>query len=103
MEVVERSREGAPVDCPGIESPRSVFAASENVRIGVIVDGIDEARRELRTELLSVEEKAQVIDIVVGDAVNAGGYAESAVRCSREYRVLTDKVGLCGDAAEPKN
>ena len=67
------------------------------------MDGIDEARRELRTVLLSIEEKAQVVDIVVGDAVNASGDAESAVRCSREYRVLTDKVGLCGDAAEPKN
>ena len=82
---------------------RSVFTASENVRIGVIVDGIDEARRELRTELLSVEEKAQVIDIVVGDAVNASSDAESTIRCSREYRILTDKIGLCGDAAEPKN
>ena len=67
------------------------------------MDGIDEARRELRTVLLSIEEKAQVVDIVVGDAVNASGDAERAVRCSGEYRVLMNKVGLCGDAAKPKN
>ena len=103
MEVVERSREGLTVDCPRIESPRSCFTASENVRIGVIVNGIDEARRELGAVLLSIEEKAQVVDIVVGDAVNAGSDTERAVRCSGEYRILMDKVGLCGDAAEPKN
>ena len=67
------------------------------------MDGIDEARRELGAVLLSIEEKAQVVDIVVGDAVYASGDAERAVRCSREYRVLMNKVGLCGDAAEPKN
>ena len=67
------------------------------------MDGIDEAGRELGAVLLSIEEKAQVVDIVVGDAVNASGDAERAVRCSGEYRVLMNKVGLCGDAAKPKN
>ena len=67
------------------------------------MDGIDEAGRELGDVLLSIEEKAQVIDIIVGDAVNASGNAKRTVRRAGKYRVLMNKVGLCGDAAKPKN
>ena len=90
------------VNRPRIELPWPRFATSEDVRIRIIVDGVDETRRELRAELLPVEEKAEVVDVVVGDAVNARGNAKCTVRCAGKYRILVDEIGLSGQAAEPK-
>ena len=65
------------------------------------MNGVDETRRELRAELLPIEEEAEVIDVVVSDAVNARGNAKCTVRCAGEYRILFDEVGLGSQAAEP--
>ncbi len=66
------------------------------------MDGVDKTRRELCAKLLPVEEEAEVVDVVVSDAVNARGNAKCTVRCAGEYRILFDEVGLRGQAAEPK-
>jgi hypothetical protein len=67
------------------------------------VNCVDKARRELCAVLLSINEKAEVVDIVVSDAVNANGNAKRTVRCAGKYRILVDKVGLRSHTAEPKN